>query len=49
MAHSSINVILDRYGHVFPELDEALAESFGERLAEARAGLSESNVVHATF
>jgi integrase len=49
MGHSSINVTLDRYGHLFPELDEALANSFGERLAEARAGLQESNVVHATF
>jgi integrase len=37
MGHSSINVTLDRYGHLFPELDEAIASSFGERLAEARA------------
>jgi integrase len=27
MGHSSINVTLDRYGHLFPELDEALATS----------------------
>ena len=26
MGHSSINVTLDRYGHLFPELDEAIAE-----------------------
>ena len=36
MGHSSINVTLDRYGHLFPELDEAIAVGFGERLAEAR-------------
>ncbi len=29
MGHSSINVTLDRYGHLFPELDEAIAEAFG--------------------
>jgi hypothetical protein len=33
MGHSSINVTLDRYGHLFPELDEAIATSFGEHLA----------------
>jgi len=37
MGHSSINVTLDRYGHLFPELDEAIAASFGERLQQARA------------
>lgn len=37
MGHSSINVTLDRYGHLLPELDEALAQSFGERLAAAQA------------
>lgn len=36
MGHSSINVTLDRYGHLFPELDEAIAVGFGERLARAR-------------
>ena len=25
MGHSSITVTLDRYGHLFPELDEATA------------------------
>ena len=49
MGHSSINVTLDRYGHLFPELDEALAQSFGQRLNEARAGLGRSKVVHAAF
>ncbi len=36
MGHSSISVTLDRYGHLFPELDEAIATSFGERLAAAQ-------------
>jgi integrase len=36
MGHSTINVTLDRYGHLFPELDEAIADSFGERLRDAR-------------
>ena len=36
MGHSSINVTLDRYGHLFPELDEAIAASFGEGFATAR-------------
>ncbi len=48
MGHSSISVTLDRYGHLFPELDEAIAASFDERLAEAHAGRS-GQVVHATF
>jgi len=48
MGHSSIRVTLDRYGHLFPELDEALAGSFGQRLAEARA-VRERKVVHAAF
>jgi integrase len=36
MGHSSINVTLDRYGHLFPELDEAIAAGLGERLAAVR-------------
>lgn len=36
MGHSSINVTLDRYGHLFPELDEAIADGFSARLAEVR-------------
>ena len=35
MGHSTINVTLDRYGHFFPELDEAIATAFGERLRDA--------------
>ena len=36
MGHSTINVAYDRYGHLFPELDEAIATSFGDRLRDAR-------------
>jgi integrase len=39
MGHSSITVTLDRYGHLFPELDEAIATAFDARfraLANAR-------------
>ena len=36
MGHSSINVTLDRYGHLFPELDEAIATAFDARLEESR-------------
>jgi integrase len=36
MGHSSINVTLDRYGHLFPQLDEAIAEAFGRQLVEAQ-------------
>lgn len=46
MGHSSINVTLDRYGHLFPELDEAIAVGFGERLMEARSRQGERVVVH---
>lgn len=35
MGHSSINVTLDRYGHLFPELDEAIAMAFDQSLNEA--------------
>jgi len=48
MGHSSINVTLDRYGHLFPELDEALAASFSDQLSAARSD-RESRVVHAAF
>lgn len=36
MGHSSITVTLDRYGHLFPELDEALADAFDQRWLAAR-------------
>jgi len=48
MGHSSINVTLDRYGHLFPELDESLALSFGTRLEKARAA-RDKVVVHGGF
>ncbi len=35
MGHSSINVTLDRYGHLFPELDEAIADAFDRSFNEA--------------
>ncbi|MCA1706907.1 MAG: site-specific integrase [Actinobacteria bacterium] len=47
MGHSTINVTLDRYGHLSPELDEAIATSFGERLLAARR--QRDNVVQARF
>ena len=47
MGHSSINVTLDRYGHLFPELDEAIAQSFGERLSAARASLDPDRILRA--
>ncbi len=37
MGHSTITVTLDRYGHLFPELDEAIALAFDQRWTEARA------------
>ena len=38
MGHSSINVTLDRYGHLFPELDESIADAFDTQLAAANDG-----------
>ena len=35
-ATRSITVTLDRYGHLFPELDEAIADAFGRQLLEAQ-------------
>jgi integrase len=34
MGHSSITVTLDRYGHLFPELDEAIATAFDARFRQ---------------
>jgi integrase len=36
MGHSSITVTLDRYGHLFPELDEAIATAFDARFRAIR-------------
>jgi integrase len=35
MGQSSINVTLDRYGHLFPELDIEIADAFGRQLLAA--------------
>lgn len=48
MGHASINVTLDRYGHLFPELDEAIATAFDREL-DAACRRQASNVVHASF
>lgn len=48
MGHSSITVTLDGYGHLFPELDEAIARSFGDGLVAARSR-HEHRVVNADF
>jgi len=48
MGHSSINVTLDRYGHLFPELDEAIASSFEKQIAAQRAARA-TNVIHGAF
>jgi integrase len=49
MGHSSINVTLDRYGHLFPELDEAIATAFDAAIAAARLAEPSRNVIHASF
>jgi len=38
MGHSTINMTLDRYGHLFPELDRELAGNVGALLRDAVAG-----------
>jgi len=48
MGHSSIRVTLDRYGHLLPELDQAIATSFGNELRKARDRRA-STVVHGDF
>ena len=49
LGHSSITVTLDRYGHLFPELDDAIATSFGARFDEAIQRRGQSTVVSASF
>lgn len=48
MGHSSINVTLDRYGHLFPELDAGIADAFGVALQAASDRRAEV-VVRADF
>ena len=43
MGHSSITVTLDRYGHLMPGADEALADSIDELIA-AQGHLSDDVV-----
>lgn len=40
LGHSSITVTLDRYGGLFPRLDEQLAEGLDEALRESLAASS---------
>jgi len=40
LGHSSIKVTLDRYGHLFSNLDESLAESLDKVASEAAAAFS---------
>ena len=44
MGHSTISVTLDRYGHLFPELDEAIADAFDQGWNEARAAAGVARV-----
>jgi hypothetical protein len=37
LGHSTINITLDRYGHLFPALDEALTERLEEMRTKAVA------------
>jgi hypothetical protein len=48
MGHASITITLDRYGHLFPELDEAIAQEFDRQLVEARRRRA-NTVVHVEF
>ena len=40
LGHSSITVTLDRYGHLFPTLDDALTAGLNERIRSATAAQS---------
>ena len=42
LGHSTINITLDRYGHLFPALDEALTERIEETLTKAVADFAVS-------
>jgi integrase len=48
MGHASITITLDRYGHLFPELDEAIAQEFDRQLVEAQRRRT-NTVVHVGF
>ena len=40
MGHSTINMTLDRYGHLFPELDGQIADHIGSLLSRAETSRS---------
>lgn len=44
MGHSTINMTLDRYGHLFPELDQKVADDVGSILREAAATVTAGTV-----
>jgi integrase len=44
MGHSTINMTLDRYGHLFPELDQKVASDVGATLQQASRAASIGNV-----
>ena len=45
MGHSTINMTLDRYGHLFPELDEKIASDLGAVMQEASSSYKPGTVV----
>ena len=48
MAHSSIAVTLDRYGHLLPSLDSDIADGFDRDIQAAKAN-RDRKVIHANF
>jgi integrase len=44
LGHSTINMTLDRYGHLFPEFDQQVAHDVGAALGDAVAGRSLATV-----
>ena len=48
MGHSSITMTLDRYGHLFPELDEAIAEGLDDTF-EASVRARKMHTVHESW
>jgi hypothetical protein len=44
MGHSTINMTLDRYGHLFPELDQRVANDVGATLQNAASSIAAETV-----
>jgi hypothetical protein len=44
MGHSTINMTLDRYGHLFPELDQQVAIDAGATLQQASRAASTGTI-----